>query len=246
MYEIELPVCSGGVSFIDEAMSPITPNTVICAKPGQIRHTVAPYECYYIHMAVSDRSLCAMLMYIPAYTAVEDPEYYKKLFTELNTYYSTAIREDEIMLQSRILELIYSLSREARATASALNIRGFKRIEIEKALQYIHENLTESLTLQKMADIMSLSPVYFHNCFQTAVGKTLREYVEEQRIRRAADLLITTEMTLTEIAYRCGFSSQSYFSFVFKRRMGITPRQYVKKYFIRYENSTDDQSIPET
>lgn len=238
MFEIELPVCNGGTSFIDETMWQIMPNTVICAKPGQIRNTMAPYECYYIHMIVSDDSMRDVLMNIPNHTVVENPEYYQKIFTDLTSYYDTAVTQDEIILHSRILELIHSLSHEARAASNSVHNGGFKSVEIEKSLQYIQENLTEKLTLRKMAEVMSFSPVYFHNCFQTAVGKTLREYVEEQRIKRAAHLLITTEMTLTAIAYKCGFSSQSYFILVFKRRMGITPRQYVKKHLIRYETNT--------
>lgn len=47
--------------------------------------------------------------------------------------------------------------------------------------------------------------------------------------------MLTTDMTLTEIAYNCGFSSQSYFSFVFKRKMGKTPREYIKDINNNYE-----------
>ena len=73
----------------------------------------------------------------------------------------------------------------------------------------------------------NLSPIHFHNIFKVAVGSTLRDYIEEQRIKRATNLLLTTNFSLTQIAYECGFSSQSYFSYVFKRKMKVTPREYV-------------------
>ena len=63
---------------------------------------------------------------------------------------------------------------------------------------------------------------------------TIHEYVEEQRIKKAANMLITTDYTLAEIAYECGFSSQSYFSYAFKRKMNKTPREYAKEVFERY------------
>jgi AraC-like DNA-binding protein len=63
----------------------------------------------------------------------------------------------------------------------------------------------------------------------------LREFVEEQRLQKAINLLISTDMTLSEIAYECGFSSQSYFSSVFKQKMKITPREYAKKIQQKYE-----------
>lgn len=81
-----------------------------------------------------------------------------------------------------------------------------------------------------------LSPIHFHNCFKSAVGKTLHEYVEEQRIKVAVNLLLTTDLTLTQIAFQCGFSSQSYFSYVFKRKMQTTPRKYVEQLNNLYES----------
>ena len=64
---------------------------------------------------------------------------------------------------------------------------------------------------------------------------TLRSYIEQQRIKKAIDLLLTTDYALTRIAYECGFSSQSYFSYAFKRKMGKTPRQYVQDIYSKYE-----------
>ena len=52
--------------------------------------------------------------------------------------------------------------------------------------------------------------------------------------RLAANLLITTDYTLTQIAYECGFSSQSYFSYAFKRKMKSTPREYARRMLERY------------
>jgi AraC-like DNA-binding protein len=109
------------------------------------------------------------------------------------------------------------------------------RFDIDKALKYIKENLTENLSLQTVADHVMLSPIHFHNCFKSAVGKTLHEYVEEQRIKVAVNLLLTTDLTLTQIAFQCGFSSQSYFSYVFKRKMKMTPRKYVEQLNNMYE-----------
>lgn len=91
------------------------------------------------------------------------------------------------------------------------------------------------MSLEKTAKEMSLSPVHFHNTFKTSVGKTLRDYVEEQRIKKAINLLQTTNYSLTKIAFECGFSSQSYFSYAFKRRMKKTPREYVREIYNQYE-----------
>ena len=74
-----------------------------------------------------------------------------------------------------------------------------------------------------------------HKVFKASTGKTLHEYIEDRRIKKSINLLISTDMTLTEIAYECGFSSQSYFSYAFKRHTGLTPRDYAKNIFEKYE-----------
>ena len=92
------------------------------------------------------------------------------------------------------------------------------------------------MSLNAVASYASLSSIHFHNCFKAATGKTLHEYVEEQRIKKAAGLLVSTDLTLTEISYECGFSSQSYFSYAFKRKMKMTPREYAKEVYKRYDS----------
>jgi hypothetical protein len=53
MFEIELPISEGGISYIDGSSHPITENLVICAKPGQTRHSRLPFMCYFLHIIVN-------------------------------------------------------------------------------------------------------------------------------------------------------------------------------------------------
>lgn len=234
MFEIELPMEPGGISYIGSDFMPITTNLVICAKPGQVRHTKFPFKCYYIHMTLSQGYLYDTLMHMPDFLITKHPEVYREIFAKLCKYYDTRTRRDEIIQQSLVLELIHTLSRDAeQQTRQTAAKAGFSFIE--ESLAYIKENLTEDLSLGEMARRASVSPIYFHNCFKSAVGMTLREYVEEQRIKKSIHLLLTTDHSLTTIAFECGFSSQSYFSYVFKRKMKTTPRQYIEGLYQKYE-----------
>ena len=234
MFEIELPVEAGGISHIDDEAMPITENLLICAKPGQTRHTRFPFKCWYVHMVLESGYLYDTLMQLPSFITTDKPEIYRALFEKLTACYDTRLKQDEILLQSLILELIYRLSQESgRPTHSRHH--GSSSPAIHRALRYIRENLTEDLCLEKVAGHVSLSPVHFHKAFKSAVGQTLHQYVEQQRIKHAIDLLTTTDMTLTEIAFKSGFSSQSYFSYVFKRSTGTTPRKYVENIQSLYE-----------
>ncbi len=235
MFEIEIPIENGGISHIDDLNTPITTDLLICAKPGQVRHTHFPFTCYYVHMMLGEGELYDRLMALPSFIKTERGEKYVDIFKRLCKYYDTALEDDEMILQSLILELIHRLCRDTAYTSASGAARSGGYSVIENTVGYIKENLTSDLSLETVAAHSGFSPVYFHNYFKRATGKTLRKYVEEQRIKKAANMIVTTEYTLTDIAYECGFSSQSYFSYAFKRRMGMTPREYAKSVFRRYE-----------
>ena len=103
MFEIELPMEDGGTSYIDDQSHAVSKNVVICAKPGQIRHTRLPFKCYYIHMIVTEGALLDLLATLPNFIDVADTEQLREIFLTLFEHYQTGISTDEIMLQSLIL-----------------------------------------------------------------------------------------------------------------------------------------------
>ena len=234
MFELELPIGSGGMSYINDESHPITENMVICAKPGQIRHTRLPFKCYYIHMIVNDGYLGDMLTTLPNYIDLSDTDQIKEIFISLCEHYNTGITNDDILLQSFILKLIYILS-ENSASVVKSTPKSNNHKTIERTLEYINNNLSTDITLERLASAANFNAIYFHKLFKASTGKTLHEYVEDQRVKKAINLLISTNLTLTQIAYECGFSSQSYFSYAFKRKMNITPKEYAKRMSINYE-----------
>ncbi len=234
MFEIEIPIEKGGTSHINNEQMPIDTDMIICAKPGQTRHTRLPFKCYYIHMIVNDGALKDILLSTPNFVKTDKYGKYLEIFESLCKYYGSADQRDEIIMQSLLLKLIYNLQKDFRSISEQEKTKNNNYKVIEKVLKYIDENITADLSLDTVSAYAGFSPVYFHNLFKASTGKKLHEYVEEKRIKKAADLLITTDRTLTEIAYTCGFSSQSYFSYAFKRKMKLTPKEYAKGVFKRY------------
>ena len=236
MFEIELPIGNGGISYMDGISHPISENIVICAKPGQLRHTILPFMCYYVHMIVNEGSIFDILSSLPNYMELSDTEDIKELFTSMYEHYTTGTSKEDILLQSLILKLVYLLDQKASASSEKYHPGHNNREVIEQTIKYIKENLSENLSLTSLAERINFSPIYFHKLFKASTGMTLHEYIENQRIKRSADLLISTSMTLSQIAYECGFSSQSYFSYAFERNMGMTPRAYAKKTVEHYND----------
>ena len=236
MFEIELPIKNGGISYIDDTYRRILANTVICAKPGQIRHTRLPFCCRFIHIILNEGKLFSILSSLPNYIELQNCERISEIFIAIEEHYASGNPESDIILQSLILELIYLLEKSNSVPKTEHVPKKNNRKIIEDTVSYINENLTANLSLESLAARANFSSVYFHKLFKSSTGKTLRDYIEEQRIKKSIILLTSSELTLTEIAYECGFSSQSYFSYAFKKRMKSSPREYAARLFSNYES----------
>ena len=237
LFEIELPIGDGGTTYIDASSRPVSEKTVICAKPGQMRHTKLPYKCYYIHIIVSEGQLFDILSSLPNFIEFTSTDEIREIFTSLCSLYDTKAPEDYVMLQSLILRLIHLLNKSTMSLKTVHNPKRSNHEIIGKTVEYISANLTADLSLDTISKSVGFTPVYFHKLFRASTGKTLRDYVETERIKKAIELLLSTELTLTEIAYTCGFSSQSYFSYAFKKKMNCTPREYAKAVHLKYETA---------
>ncbi len=235
MFEIEIPIEKGGVSHIDSEEMQIAPDMIICAKPGQTRHTRLPFKCYYIHMILKEGTLYNTLMNIAEFVKITGTDKYLDIFKKLCKYYDSSLEDNDIIIYSLILELVYMLNKDSKKQIYKQSFKPGNYETINSVIKYIKENLTYDLSLNAVAAYANLSPVHFHNCFKAATGEKLHEYVMKQRIKKASNLLITTDWTLTKISYECGFSSQSYFSYAFKKETGLTPREYAAKVFMRYD-----------
>mgnify|MGYP005769644073 FL=1 len=97
---------------------------------------------------------------------------------------------------------------------------------VEKIKRYIVEHFNEKLTVQSLAEIARINPVYCGALFKKQEGCTVSEYINRVRINKAASLLGTGEYTVSEAAYKTGFSDIYHFSNCFKRFVGMSPSAY--------------------
>ena len=98
---------------------------------------------------------------------------------------------------------------------------------IKKALEYIEENYRkESISLNEVAGAVEVSANYFSTVFSQEMQMTFTEYVTQKRMEQAKRLLRGTDAHTGEIAAEVGFRDPHYFSFVFKKTQGCTPREY--------------------
>lgn len=123
------------------------------------------------------------------------------------------------------MALIRQLSPEASTVIDTVK-SGLTAERKRRLLEYIDANLAEPIKLDDLAEIAALSPYHLIRSFKAEMGLTPFRWVLQQRIERARRLLEITDLPLADIAYACGFSSQSHFSTVFKQSTGVTPAGY--------------------
>lgn len=100
-------------------------------------------------------------------------------------------------------------------------------VMLQKALDYMRENYADpNISLNTVAMVANVSPTHFSAVFSQQVGKTFVEYLTEMRMDRARELLCCTDMRSREIAPAVGYNDPHYFSFLFKKMNGSSPRDY--------------------
>lgn len=126
----------------------------------------------------------------------------------------------ETMHRALAVQLVNTLKTAAERTRTIEDVR------LRRVVDYIHDNLAEDLTLEKMSGLAAMSGFHFSRAFKAATGKSPLQYVIAERIELAKVLLKTTSLTVSEICYRTGYNDLSRFGQHFKRATGATPAQF--------------------
>ena len=120
------------------------------------------------------------------------------------------------------LALVAQLIRRSVPVMSR-RISGLPKRRLQRVVDYVHEHLSEQLSLHELAAVADLSPSHFKTQFRQSTGMPVHQYVIAARVREALDLLVRTSLPVLEIAFRAGFANQSHLSRHLRRSYGITP-----------------------
>ena len=126
----------------------------------------------------------------------------------------------------KLLDLfLLKIIRKMRVSLESSNFQKPIKREIRMICYYIDENYGENITLESLADYMKMNKYYMAHEFKKEMGISPINYLIERRIRECKSLLTTTSLSISEISETVGFSSQSYFSQIFKKATGMTPKK---------------------
>jgi transcriptional regulator GlxA family with amidase domain len=125
--------------------------------------------------------------------------------------------------------LLQLVSRFLTQEAFKYKDTGHVPVKILNAISYIQLNLNRDLSVTYLAKRANLHTDYFSRLFNQHTGERPVKYIHEKRIERAQYLIVTTQMTFSEISTQTGFENVFYFSKIFKKVTGMSPGNYKKQ-----------------
>jgi AraC family transcriptional regulator len=125
------------------------------------------------------------------------------------------------MLAARLLQ-----QHSVRKPKLARDEDGLSSYTLRQVLDYIRSNLSQDLSITDLAQVAGMSPYYLMRMFKKSMHFTPRQYIIQTRIERAKELLRSRELSISDIALECGFTSQSHFTNVFRQITDTTPNIY--------------------
>lgn len=226
-FEIELPIIEGGISYIEGKGYPILCDRIINIHPDMKRCTLMPYSNKFIKFELTGGFLYDYLYSLDCVIYMSDPPEFNRLFDTIISLHATPHSGSELLLHSKLLELIYLMGRCNGMSGT----RGGVNPIVSKVSEYIDSHIQENPSLDEMAMHLNVNPIYMHRLFSSTMGKSPHRYLLEKRLALAKQLLLSTDKSCAEIALETGFSSQSYFNYTFRREEGVTPSEFVRNWY---------------
>ena len=138
----------------------------------------------------------------------------------------------------QMLQLKYARNDQLEELVEDIKMKSPDEKLLEKVMSVINKNLGNSdLSVDKIADEVGISRVHLHRKMKELTGQTPHDFIRNIRLKKAATLLSSGDMNVSEVMYACGFSNAASFSTVFKKLYGVSPRDYMNEHQNR---SADD------
>lgn len=142
--------------------------------------------------------------------------------------------EDDILKAGSADALAHKIEARAGEQAGApqgeLPRGGIPAYRLRKVVDFVRAEFGCAITVREMAEQVGMSEYHFAREFKRSLGLTPRQYFTQCRLEEARRLLRTTELQVSEVARRVGFTSASHFAEVFRKRVGLRPREFRERH----------------
>lgn len=152
---------------------------------------------------------------------------YARCFEDMYAAYRSRHYGYELTMRAAMLQIIAGMLREL-TTEAGVQLRHPQRERVHQAIQYMREHYARHVEMSEIAEAVHLSAGRFRAIFREATGKSPLAYLTDIRMEKAKQLLLERKASISRIAERVGYAEPHYFSRLFKRAEGMSPRQYAE------------------
>ncbi|MDF2725558.1 MAG: hypothetical protein K0Q59_5235 [Paenibacillus sp.] len=227
-------VTHGGFEYtVEQTSMTLTKGDVVVVRPGIVRSGSdgqhPPHQKYSAHF-VLDPSAEAMLgsvFAVKGYILFKTGklEYLRQHFHQLYQAWNDKSPYGEMICCGLVTELFGNVLQElGQANMSSAKLNAAQKLE-----DYIFKHYKEDITITQLAELVQLSPNYVISIFKEKNKQTPMEFVHQLRISIAQDLLLHTDMNISEVSDHLGFCAPSYFNRVFKKVAGKPPSALLRQ-----------------
>lgn len=248
-YELEIILTDGGYMLVGNDKFHMQRGAVVFRRPGTKTNALNPYRCISVIIDMLGHSCYDENKYsyneprqkqydyknpvldcILPYTVSNKSEHLIRLFENIRNELEPEFPHTPLIMRAYILEILAILYEAAAGQDNLNNLKPFMYHKaVQKTIKYINMNYAEKITLKELSAYVNLNADYLSRLFINFTGTKISQYIQDTRMQKAKELLIFTDLTIGEIACRCGFKSMAYFSCVFKHYFNETPGNYRKR-----------------
>ena len=183
---------------------------------------------YWLHFSGYDAEKILRRLNIPTNKAIKIgiEEEITSCFTRVFTEFMISDRYFQMTTSSLLSEILAYISRKSNTDTK------FPLASIN----YIHNHYDKNITLEELAALENVSISHFRKLFKKSVDISPQEYIIQQRINMACKLLAQSSMSNEEVSNKVGYNDPFYFSRIFKKKTGMSPKQYHKLHNIKAKN----------
>ena len=157
--------------------------------------------------------------------AIEPSKVHPYYIDAISSKYSRIIEEANEVPN----EMMWQMTRDYCAYVRRYSLKEYSPA-VQKVMNYVNLNVAEPLTLKSLAAMRFISPSYLSALFKQETGSTLIDYINTQRVNRAAQLLVQNNHTIAAVAEEVGILDVNYFTKIFKKTLGVTPTRYRREH----------------
>lgn len=238
-----IKICEGELNIVIEAIHyKATKGDILFLSQG-VLHSAIPTKCVYeclvfdLTYLYKNSTQCSNLL--REFTSEEKkinlflPCHNNEIAFYIENIFKAMKKQDlgyELNVSGFLYQLFYLIIKhhlyEERKEFSSFSKQ--RIAQFKKVIHYIEINVESKINLEDLSQIAGYDKKYFCSLFKELSGKTPIQYLNSYRIDVASELLLTTKLPITEIAYQSGIEDVSYFAKQFKKHKGTTPREYRK------------------